>query len=322
MVGETMIKNVTEQEDVLAHHGVKGMRWHHRKENSANQSASQNPFSKTESNVSGGGGGGGGELKDPEVEEEIENGKEVVQTILAQLDKWDKNRKVASGYSGRQFNVAAYSDFSNQDIESYLEHFGIRGMKWGQRRFQNEDGSLTTLGKERYGVHGERSALGTKHDLNKLDREQATAKARYDYYSGKAIRKLAKANRRLKQAQNSNNSAKVAKQQEKIRKINEGVGKKAEDYKRLLDNSKKMTDRIIKKSVAKGYSIKSRDCIRTVNRGRDALIAAGGIASSLVTGVGFARRSYSIGKHYRVRNDGLGTQTHRSRRFGETRSYW
>lgn len=34
--------------------------------------------------------------------------------------------------------------------EPYLEHFGILGQKWGVRRYQNEDGSLTEAGKERY----------------------------------------------------------------------------------------------------------------------------------------------------------------------------
>ena len=29
-------------------------------------------------------------------------------------------------------------------------HHGILGMKWGVRRFQNEDGSLTAKGKQRY----------------------------------------------------------------------------------------------------------------------------------------------------------------------------
>lgn len=28
---------------------------------------------------------------------------------------------------------------------------GVKGMKWGVRRFQNEDGSLTSAGKKRYG---------------------------------------------------------------------------------------------------------------------------------------------------------------------------
>ena len=33
----------------------------------------------------------------------------------------------------------------------YLEHHGILGMKWGVRRFQNKDGSLTPEGRARYG---------------------------------------------------------------------------------------------------------------------------------------------------------------------------
>lgn len=42
---------------------------------------------------------------------------------------------------------------SRNDFESnYLAHHGILGMKWGIRRYQNEDGSLTSAGRERYGV--------------------------------------------------------------------------------------------------------------------------------------------------------------------------
>ena len=34
--------------------------------------------------------------------------------------------------------------------ESDLTHHGIKGQKWGIRRFQNEDGSLTNAGRQRY----------------------------------------------------------------------------------------------------------------------------------------------------------------------------
>ncbi len=35
--------------------------------------------------------------------------------------------------------------------DKHLEHHGIKGQKWGVRRFQNSDGSLTPAGRERYG---------------------------------------------------------------------------------------------------------------------------------------------------------------------------
>ena len=34
--------------------------------------------------------------------------------------------------------------------EDELYHYGIKGMKWGVRKYQNEDGSLTSAGKSRY----------------------------------------------------------------------------------------------------------------------------------------------------------------------------
>ncbi len=38
--------------------------------------------------------------------------------------------------------------------EDELYHHGILGQKWGVRRFQNKDGSLTSAGKKRYGSEG------------------------------------------------------------------------------------------------------------------------------------------------------------------------
>lgn len=37
-----------------------------------------------------------------------------------------------------------------QNQETVLMHYGIKGQKWGVRRFQDEDGSLTAAGRERY----------------------------------------------------------------------------------------------------------------------------------------------------------------------------
>lgn len=46
------------------------------------------------------------------------------------------------------------------DAEQYLEHHGIQGQKWGKRQYQNPDGSLTPLGRVRYGVGAARKTAG------------------------------------------------------------------------------------------------------------------------------------------------------------------
>lgn len=46
-------------------------------------------------------------------------------------------------------------------MDYVLMHHGIKGQKWGSRRYQNEDGTLTPLGYERYG----RSLKGSYHKM-------------------------------------------------------------------------------------------------------------------------------------------------------------
>jgi len=42
-------------------------------------------------------------------------------------------------------------DYAIVYSENYLAHHGIKGQRWGVRRFQNADGSYTAAGEARYG---------------------------------------------------------------------------------------------------------------------------------------------------------------------------
>ena len=48
--------------------------------------------------------------------------------------------------------------------EEYLAHHGTKGQRWGVRRFQNSDGSLTAAGKLRYSVGNGGRSISKKVD--------------------------------------------------------------------------------------------------------------------------------------------------------------
>lgn len=66
----------------------------------------------------------------------------------------------------------------------FIVHYGIMGMKWGVRRYQNEDGSLTDLGKKRlYSYHSK---------INKLQSRVDKANKQYDIQTQKYATKANK----------------------------------------------------------------------------------------------------------------------------------
>lgn len=105
---------------------------------------------------------------------------------------------------------------------SYLEHHGIRGMKWGIRRFQNEDGSYTRAGLARYHYDEERynEAKANRDSARNAYREGTGGKGAY--LDSKAKLKAAK--------------KQLSKAYDQVKK-----DKKADEGRRLYESGRRIT---------------------------------------------------------------------------------
>lgn len=127
----------------------------------------------------------------------------------------------------------------------YLEHYGVKGQKWGIRRYQNEDGTLKPGAKDRY------NDGKITRELNRNERQMAFNKTR-----------------RANHEENRNLARKL--HMKRIEKIFDDDIKKTD--KRIKDGEEraKLLMRIAKE---KNYSIKSNDVTRYTNAGMVAIAA-------------------------------------------------
>lgn len=80
--------------------------------------------------------------------------------------------------------------------ENYLAHYGVKGQKHGVRQYQNEDGSLTNLGREHYGVGQGGERLGKKNRYEYSDGSLTKAgireRSRMEKWSNGTSRRIAR----------------------------------------------------------------------------------------------------------------------------------
>ena len=137
---------------------------------------------------------------------------------------------------------------------SYLEHHGIRGQRWGVRRFQNRDGSLTNAGRKRLGY----ATKGAVQTVGKAFKAGAKA-------GGSAV-KAVKAHHEKKEAE------KLQKKKEKVSKTRLGV----------MANKDLFTNEEIRK-LNERFKLEDEMKMATLQKGVEIAKAVGTIAQNVGT---------------------------------------
>lgn len=155
-----------------------------------------------------------------------------------------------------------------------LYHWGVKGMKWGVRRYQNNDGSLTSAGRKRY-ERDQRENAGKKKG-NKVGQADPNRWVREDMERTK----------RLSEASSS--------MVNELKNVNNKSLKNSINKKNKMDLSS-MSDKEMREKINRAYLEKQYDDMfnpKKVSRGRQivttTLESAGTILALTSTSLGIA----------------------------------
>lgn len=162
----------------------------------------------------------------------------------------------------KDFDEEEQMCFCHEDLDvGCLSHSGIKGQKWGVRRFQNEDGSLTEAGKRRYlkgyaEIEFQNNPHNPETDKDKYD---AFEKQRQEKLNNIGVDKFDKAKWEKDDQESQKANIEIAKELQKSANtvgnaINTNKGSKAinnKDYSKISDEE--MKKRINRLTMEKQY---------------------------------------------------------------------
>ena len=195
--------------------------------------------------------------------------------------------------------LPSYTDFL------YLAHHGIQGQKWGVRRYQNEDGSLTPAGKKRQARSDYRAARSKAADIYNKKNAEDDIKLYADMRRGKLS--YTEADRRAA------NKETLRYQQYKAKQLSA----KSKMSKELADNSKSIVRDFhnmragMQENASKRYGKLAKDTksmIAQTNKVHDSLSRGERMAAYLLSGSTDALNKYYMDRRTKSAARAMGAQ--------------
>ena len=133
-----------------------------------------------------------------------------------------------------------------------LTHHGILGMKWGVRRYQNKDGSLTPAGKKRYDRDVRENNAKKKDNRINIDGPDPSRWAKEDLNRTKSV--VDSSSNMLREVRNVERNTRPSPKKEKM------------DLSNMTDQQ--LRDRINRANLEKQYNDMFGQSTSTVSKGR------------------------------------------------------
>ena len=164
-----------------------------------------------------------------------------------------------------------------QDV--YLQHHGVKGQKWGVRRYQNPDGTLTAAGRKR-------QAKQYTKQLNDLDKKSVKHIGNYMKADQQFKRKAREGVRLMKKSGDEG----FDKNSDKFQKIESKMieaGKRRDAEMKAFKETDSKAWKVLAEAAEKGYTVNSKQVYRDSEAGRTFIsnILIGPVSTATISAV-------------------------------------